>query len=113
MRVFLNWIIAAIAIMVAAYLLPGVAVAGLVSALVLAVVLGAINAFIRPILVLLTLPINIITLGLFTIVINAVLVLLAASIVPGFSVDGFWWAVLFAVVLSIVNSVFSMFGGKE
>lgn len=113
MKIFINWIISAIAIMIAAYVLPGVEVAGFVTALVLAVILGAINAFIKPILLVLTLPINVLTLGLFTLFINAALVMLAAYIVPGFGVAGFWWAMLFAVVLSLVTSVFSMFGEKE
>jgi len=99
--------------MIAAYVLPGVNVDGLWVALVLAVVLGAINAFIRPIIILLTLPINVLTLGLFTLVINAALVVLASYVVPGFSVAGFWWAMLFSIVLSIVTTVFSSFGGDK
>ena len=96
--------------MVSAYLLPGVMVEGVIAALVLAVVLGAINAFIKPVVILLTLPINILTLGLFTFVINALLIMLAASIVPGFGVAGFWSAMLFAIVLAVVSWVFSKFG---
>jgi putative membrane protein len=87
--------------------LPGVIVEGFISALVLAVVLGAINMFLKPILVLLTLPINILTLGLFSLVINALLIMLASAIVPGFSVSGFWWALAFSLVLSIVTAVLS------
>lgn len=100
------------AILIAAYLLPGVVVAGFVPALVLAVVLGAINAFIKPILVVLTLPVTVLTFGLFLFVINAVLIMLASFIVPGFSVDGFWWALLFAIVLTLVNAVFDQLGKK-
>ena len=74
-------------------------------------VLGAINAFIKPVVVILTLPINILTLGLFTLVINALLVMLAARIVPGFGVAGFWSALAFAVVLSVVNWVLGRFDG--
>lgn len=88
----------------AAYLLPGVGVDSLLTALVVAVVLGVLNMFIKPILVLLTLPVTILTLGLFMLVINALLILLASKIVPGFTVDGFWWAVLFSLVISIVSS---------
>ncbi|HVY67311.1 MAG TPA: phage holin family protein, partial [Patescibacteria group bacterium] len=76
MPFIINWLLATIAVILAAYLLPGVQVSGWLAALAVAVVLGLINAFIRPVLVLLTLPINILTLGLFTIVINAVLILL-------------------------------------
>jgi putative membrane protein len=105
MKLILHWIIAAVAIGIASYILPGVTVT-LMGALVLAIVLGALNIFIRPLLVILTLPINILTLGLFTIVINAFLVWLAAMIVQGFSVGGFWWALLFAIVLALINWVF-------
>ena len=105
MKLILHWLIAAVAIGIAAYILPGVTVS-VPGALILAVVLGALNIFIRPLLVVLTLPINILTLGLFTIVINAFLVWLAAMIVPGFAVGNFWWALLFAVVLALVNWVF-------
>jgi len=107
MKIFFHWLISAIAILIAAYLVPDVVVTP-AGALVAAVVLGALNLFIRPILVILTLPITIFTLGLFSLVINAALVLLAAYVVPGFSVSGFWTALLFALVLSIVNWVFSL-----
>ncbi|MDO8567042.1 MAG: phage holin family protein [bacterium] len=107
MKLFFHWLVAALAIGIAAYIVPNVSVT-IVGALIAAVVLGAFNYFLRPILLVLTLPINIVTLGLFSLVINAVLVLLAAMIVPGFGVRGFWTAFLFALVLSIVNWVFSL-----
>jgi putative membrane protein len=113
MNIFIRWIIFAAAILITAYILPGVSVDGIVAALVVAVILGAINAVLKPILIILTLPINILTLGLFTFVINALLVLLASSIVPGFYVDGFWWALLFAIVLSIINSFFHSFAKRD
>jgi len=102
--ILINWLVSALAILAAAYLLPGVHVASFTDALVVAVVLGIINAFIKPVLLILTLPITILTLGLFTFVINAVIILLAANIVTGFTVDGFWWALIFSIVLSIINS---------
>jgi len=107
MKLFLQWIISTVAIGVAAYLVPGVVVTP-IGALILAVVLGALNLFIRPILVVLTLPITILTLGLFTLVINAILVMLAAYLVPGFGVAGFWSALAFAVVLVVINWVFDL-----
>jgi len=107
MKIFLHWLIAAAAIGIAAYIVPGVTIDP-ISALIAAVVLGALNLFIRPIIVILTLPINVVTLGLFSLVINASLVLLATYLVPGFAVAGFWTAVLFAIVLSIVNWVFHL-----
>lgn len=109
MSVIINWVVSALAIMVSAYLLSGVVVDSFITALVLAVVLGAINAFVRPVLVILSLPVTILTLGLFIFVIDAALIMLAATIVPGFAVAGFWWALIFAVVLSIVNFVVGHF----
>ncbi len=105
MKLFFHWLLAAIAIGIAAYLIPSVSVTPL-GALVLAIVLGIINAFIRPIIFVLTLPITIITLGLFSLVINAALILLADLIVPGFDVGGFWSALLFAIVLFLINAFF-------
>jgi putative membrane protein len=110
MRIILNWFIQAVAIVIVAYLLPGVTVASFWTALILAVVLGAINTFIKPIIVLLTLPLTIITLGLFVLVINAFLIMLAGAIVPGFAVSGFLSAFLFALILSIVSAVLHQFG---
>jgi putative membrane protein len=109
MRIILNWFIQAVAIIIVAYLLPGVTVASFWTALILAVVLGAINTFVKPILVLLTLPLTIVTLGLFILVLNALLIMLAGAIVPGFLVSGFLSAFLFAIVLSIVSAVLHKF----
>lgn len=103
MRVLIQWLVSALAIGITAYLLPGVRVAGILPALVTALVLGLVNIFIRPLLILLTLPLNVLTLGLFTLIINALLVLLVAAVVPGFSVRGFLWALLFGLVLAVVN----------
>jgi len=100
-----HWIISTFSILVAAYLLPGVSVT-LLGALVLSIVLGIINMFIKPLIFILTLPINILTLGLFSLVINALLIMLAAIIVPDFSVAGFWTALFFSIVLSLVNTFF-------
>lgn len=104
MTFLLSLILGTIAVFVTAYILPGVKIEGWTTALILAIVLGIINAIIRPILLILTLPINILTLGLFTFVVIALCVMLASAIVPGFHVDGFWWAMAFGVVLAIVNS---------
>lgn len=107
MGFLIQWVVSSLAIIITAYLLPGVAIEGFLAALVTALVLGLINAILRPILILLTLPLNILTLGLFTLVINTLLIILAATIVPGFAVQGFWWALLFGVVLAIVNFALS------
>lgn len=76
---------------------------GFLSPFLVAIVLGIMNAFVKPLIILLTLPINVITIGLFTFVINAVMILLVSEIVPGFRVDGFWYALLFSIVLGFVN----------
>ncbi len=107
MKLIFHWLIATLAILIAAYIVPGVTIT-LVGALIAAVVLGALNLLVRPILLILTLPITIVTLGLFSLVINALLVMLAAVLVPGFSVAGFWTAFLFALVLAVVNWVFHL-----
>lgn len=102
----LHWAVSTAAILVTAYIIPGVAVT-LVGAIVLAVVLGLINTFIKPILTILTLPLTIITLGLFSLVLNAALIMLASYVVPGFVVTGFLPALLFSIVLSFVNALFN------
>lgn len=106
-------IINGIAVVIAGYILPGINIDSIWTALLIAVVLGIINAIIRPILVILTLPITILTLGFFILVINALLVLLVSNIVPGFTVDGFWWAMLFSIVVSLVSWFLNSIAGKE
>ena len=110
MNILINWLVSAFAILVTAYILPGVHISSFTSALVAAIVLGIINAFVKPILLILTLPINVLTLGLFTFVVNALIIILTADLVPGFKVDGFWWALLFSIVLSIINSFLHQLG---
>jgi len=105
MRILIKWLAMAASILAAAYFIPGVTVDGLKTALILAVVLGLINLIIKPILILVTLPVNLLTLGLFTFVINALLIMLASSIVKGFYIDGFLTALLFGIVLSIFNFI--------
>lgn len=101
----LHWFLSALAILVAAYLVPGVETT-LIGALVLAVVLALINIFVKPVVTLLTLPINVITLGLFSFVINAALIMLAAAVVPGFAVANFWIALVFSIVLALITALF-------
>jgi putative membrane protein len=103
MKILLGWAINALALLALPYLLTGVHVKGFWTALVFALVLGLLNALVRPLLVLLTLPITILTLGLFLVVVNGLLFWLADAFVPGFEVAGFWWAVAGAVVYSIVS----------
>ena len=101
---FINLIVNGLAVLISAYILPGVKIDSYFTALVVAVVLGIVNTLLKPILLLVTLPINILSLGLFTFVINAFLILLVSNLVPGFYVSSFWWALLFSLVLSLVNS---------
>jgi putative membrane protein len=98
----------AASIIIAAYFIPGVMVGSFFSALWVALFLGVVNILVRPVLIFITLPINILTLGLFTFVINAVLILLASSVIKGFEVAGFWWALLYSIVLSLVNYIINL-----
>lgn len=107
MTLILVWILNAIALLAVAYLLPGISVASFGSALIAALVLGLLNMLVKPVLVLLTLPITIVTLGLFLIVLNALLFWLAGSILRGFQVNGFWWAVAGAILYSIISGLLS------
>lgn len=101
----LQWLITALALAVTAWLLPGVHVQSLLALLLAALILGLVNAIVRPVLVALTLPITVLTLGIFYLVVNGAAFALAAWLSPGFTIDGFWWAVLGALVLSLVSWV--------
>lgn len=107
MRHLIIWIINAGTLVLLPYALPGIRVSSFAAALVTALVLGLINTVIRPILVLLTLPITLLTLGLFILVINALLFWLVASFVPGFQVQGFWSAFWGAIAYSIITTLVS------
>lgn len=107
MTLLLVWILNAVALLVVAYLLPGIQVASFGSALGAAVILGLLNMLVKPVLQILTLPLTIVTLGLFLLVINALVFWLAGSILKGFHVTGFWWAFIGAIVYSIVTSLLS------
>src|SRR6478609_5525799 len=106
----MNWIVKfllnGLAVVLTAYLLPGVDLTDYWTALIVALVLSIANVIVKPILIILTIPITIVTLGLFLLVINALIILLADYLVDGFSVDGFWWALLFSLILSLFNSLF-------
>jgi putative membrane protein len=108
MGIIIKILLTGVAALIAAYILPGVTIAGFGSALILAVVLALLNAVVRPLLVILTIPVTVITLGLFLLVINAVIILLADALIGGFNVDGFLWALVFSVVLSIIEAILDM-----
>ena len=105
----IRWLVLTIAIICASYLLDGIQVSGFFSAFFAAAILGLLNAFFRPILFLLTLPLNLLTLGLFTFVINAVLLKMSTGVVPGFEVSGFWTAVFGSLLISIVSWILNSF----
>lgn len=103
MSFLIKLVINSLAVLITAYITPNVEVDSFFTALVVSVVLGILNAILKPILVLLTLPINVLTLGLFTLIINTVIVLIVSSVVLGFQVQGFVAALIFGLVLSLVN----------
>ncbi|NGX62253.1 MAG: hypothetical protein K940chlam9_01748 [Chlamydiae bacterium] len=103
MWILLAILINTIAVLVTGYILPGIQIESFWTALVVAIVFGIVNAILRPIIFILTLPINILTLGLFSFVIMGLLVYLVSAIVPGFTVNNFWWAIAFALVVALVN----------
>lgn len=107
MSMILVWILNAVALLLVAYILPGIAVASFGSALIAALVLGLLNMLVKPVLVLLTFPITIVTVGLFLIVLNALLFWFAGSILKGFQVNGFWWAVIGAILYSLISGLLS------
>jgi putative membrane protein len=107
MRLLLAWLINAFALVAVAYLMPGISVASFTTALVAALVLGLINAVVRPVLVLLTLPVTIITLGLFIFVLNGLLFWFVGSFIQGFVVQGFWSGVFGAIVFSLISWLLS------
>lgn len=107
MNGIVRFLLSGLAVLLTAYLLPGVEVEHYGYALLVALVLSLANAIVRPILVVLTIPITVFTLGLFLLVINALIILLVDYFVPRFDVDGFWWALAFILILSVFNSMFS------
>lgn len=112
MNFVVNILISAIAVALSAFLIPGIHVDGFLAAIIVAVVLALLNRFVKPVLVLLTLPISIFTLGFFYLVINVLMIYLAAWVVkPDFRVDGFFSALFFSIVLSIVNSILDSMAG--
>jgi putative membrane protein len=96
-----------LAVLLTAYLLPGVNVDHYGYALLAALGLSVANMIVKPVLIIFTIPITIFTLGLFLLVINAVIILLVDYFIPGFDVDGFWWALAFSLILSVINSIFT------
>lgn len=107
MGIIIRWVILTVAVVVSSYVIEGIHVKDFATALFAAAFLGLLNAVFRPILLILTLPINVLTFGLFTFVINALLLMMVSGVIPGFEVTGFWAAVLGALVVSVVNWILS------
>lgn len=105
MKLLIRILLSALAVVVLANILPGVGVDSYWTAILVAVVLSLLNFIVKPILVVLTLPVTILTLGLFLLIINAIIILLADYLVGGFEVEGIWWALLFSLLLSLLQSI--------
>lgn len=105
MQLVIRWMVNAIALYIVTRILPGIQVADFLSALIAVLVIGLVNALIKPILLFLTLPITILTFGLFALVINALMLMLAGNLTPGFQVDGFGTAFLGSILLSIISTI--------
>lgn len=101
----INLIVTAIAVFVTASIIPGVTIGGFGASIVVAIILGLVNLIVKPILTILTLPINLLTFGLFSLVINAIIILIVDALTPGFSVDGFLTAFIFSLVLAVIGAV--------
>jgi putative membrane protein len=106
MNILVKLLLNAVLVFALAWALPGVSVESFWSALVAAVILGFLNIFIKPILIVITIPVTLLTLGLFLLVINALVILMVDWIVDGFVVANFWWALLFSLILSVLNATF-------
>lgn len=109
MNLILRILLSALAVVVLAKILPGVGVDSYTTAIIVAIVLSLLNFIVKPILVILTLPVTILTLGLFLLIINAIIILLADSLVDGFQVTNIWWALLFSLLLSFLQSILYSF----
>lgn len=105
MNLIIRLLLTAVAVVILAKFLPGVQVAGFTGAIIVAIVLAILNVILKPILIILTLPITVVTLGLFLLVINALIILLAANVLDGFAVSGFWTALLFSLLLSLLQAI--------
>ena len=105
MKLILRILLSALAVIVLSNVLPNVSVDSYITAIIVAIVLSLLNFIVKPILVILTLPVTIITFGLFLLMINAIIILLADKLIDGFAVDGIWWALLFSLLLSFLQSI--------
>ncbi len=105
MKLIIRILLSALAVVILANILPGVGVDSFMTAIIVAIVLSLLNFIVRPILVILTLPVTILTFGLFLLIINAIIILLADNLIHGFTVDSIWWALLFSLLLSFLQTI--------
>ncbi len=110
---FLTWLVSAAVLVLVSYVVPGFTVSSFTAALIAALAIGIINAIVVPLLNLLALPLNILTLGLFSFVVSAVGLLLASAFVSGFTIAGFWPALLGAVMIAVINGIVGLLGGRS
>ena len=107
----LQSILSAVAVLFTAQILPGVQVSGILDALLVALVLSFLNTFLKPVLLILTIPVTLLTFGLFLLVINAIIIVVADALLEGFNVNGFGWALLFSLILSVINALLQSMTG--
>ena len=108
MKFLIKILITSFAVVITSFLLPGIHIPDYTTAIVIAIVITLLNIFLKPVLILLTIPATIFTFGLFLLVINAVIILVASYLVPEFRVDSFWWALAFSIILSLVSSLLQL-----
>ncbi|MEM6736476.1 MAG: phage holin family protein [Bacteroidota bacterium] len=118
MNFFTRLLLSSVAVIIATYLLPGIAITGnsldaFITSFIVAIIISLLNVTIKPILIIFTIPITVITLGLFLLVINAFVIMIVSAIVPGFIVDNFWWALIFSILLTIINALLTDLSKKH
>lgn len=113
MKFLAQLVVSALAVIVTSLLMPGVKIDGPLTALVVAAVLSFLNSIVKPLLVILTIPITLFTLGFFLLIINAIIIMIASHLVHGFEVSGFWTALFFSIVLTLVTYIFNSFTQKD
>ena len=108
MRFLLKILLTAVIVVITAYILPGIHINDFLTAIIVAFILAILNGLVKPLLIIFTIPVTIITFGLFLFVIDAIIILMAGSFVSGFFVDGFWWALLFSLIMSLFSYLFGI-----
>ncbi|HET8885410.1 MAG TPA: phage holin family protein [Salinimicrobium sp.] len=109
MKFIIRLLVSAIVVVLLSYFLPGAYVESFLTAIIVALILSLLNLFVRPILIIFTLPVTLVTFGLFLLVINAIIILLADALIEGFSVNGFWIALIFSLLLSTIQALLFSF----